>query len=114
MARVDLLELRRRLLGPNVPTFYDDPVEISGVRASGFGIWRGSWGRFWDNPALRPQEQGLLLKVRDCLREKLAHLRAEGDDFGLIHADLMRENLLCGPEGLVLIDFDDSGFGFRL
>ena len=26
----------------------------------------------------------------------------------------MRENLLCGPEGLALIDFHDSGFGFRL
>ena len=33
---------------------------------------------------------------------------------GLIHADLLRENVLVNGRSVSLIDFDDSGFGFRL
>jgi Ser/Thr protein kinase RdoA (MazF antagonist) len=40
--------------------------------------------------------------------------RMAAHDAGLIHADLLRENILRGPAGLALIDFDDSGFGPRL
>ena len=32
-----LIDRRRRLLGPNLPTFYDTPVEI--VRAQGVRLW---------------------------------------------------------------------------
>ena len=36
-------------------------------------------------------------------------------DFGLIHADAVRDNVLVQDNYKVnLIDFDDSGFGFRL
>ncbi len=41
-------------------------------------------------------------------------MRAQGGDFGLIHADVLRENVVETPDGLALIDFDDGGFGFRL
>lgn len=71
------------------------------------------WDRFWDNPALSPQ---------DC--EMFKHLRAkatidlkliENDlDYGLIHADLVLENVLVDGDQLQLIDFDDGGFGYRL
>ena len=37
-----------------------------------------------------------------------------GGDYGLIHADVLRENLLDDAGRLWLIDFDDCGFGFRL
>ena len=43
----------------------------------------------------------------------LARHEAEGADFGLIHADVLRENVLIHEGRLSLIDFDDSGFGFR-
>ncbi|MDT0683049.1 phosphotransferase [Roseicyclus sp. F158] len=71
------------------------------------------WGRFWDNPALSEADRALFRDVREVAG---AELRALGPDvdFGLIHADLVRENILVDGERLHLIDFDDGGFGFRL
>ncbi len=71
------------------------------------------WGRFWDHPALQPDDAALLRGARDFLRERLQDHAGSGS-FGLIHADVLRENVFVGPSGLSLIDFDDSGFGFRL
>ena len=71
------------------------------------------WGRFWNSPAFAADERALMLEARDTVRAALGALRAEGADFGLIHADVLRENVLCHDGGLALIDFDDSGFGFR-
>ncbi|MGR3342563.1 MAG: phosphotransferase enzyme family protein [Paracoccaceae bacterium] len=72
------------------------------------------WGRFWENPALDAPEQDLLLQVREKAARELSNFRNEGADFGLIHADVLRENVLIDESGLVLIDFDDCGFGFRM
>lgn len=72
------------------------------------------WGRFWENPALAPPERALILRARERARGMLAEYRTAGGDFGLIHADLLRENLLTDGERVTLIDFDDAGWGFRL
>jgi Ser/Thr protein kinase RdoA (MazF antagonist) len=66
------------------------------------------WGRFWEHPAASPDQRAQLLRARDALREML-----DGPT-GLIHADLLRENVLVADGAVALIDFDDSGFGFRL
>jgi Ser/Thr protein kinase RdoA (MazF antagonist) len=66
------------------------------------------WGRFWEHPAATPDQRGILIRARDALREMLA------GDQGLIHADVLRENVLVNDRSVSLIDFDDSGFGFRL
>ncbi len=71
------------------------------------------WGRFWENPALTAAEAALLQDARAEARRRLDALAAAGADYGLIHADLMRENLLLDGAAIRLIDFDDSGFGFR-
>ena len=42
----DLIERRRRLLGPNVPTFYETPVHI--VRGEGVWLWDASGRRYLD------------------------------------------------------------------
>lgn len=68
------------------------------------------WGRFWENPALSVEERALLLDARELARGILAQAR----DFGPIHADVIRTNVMLGPEGMTLIDFDDSGPGWRL
>ena len=66
------------------------------------------WGRFWEHPAATAEQRVLLIRVRDVLRERLA------GGIGLIHADVLRENVLVNGRSVSLIDFDDSGFGFRL
>ncbi len=71
------------------------------------------WGRFWENPALGADERGLLLDARQSALDVLAGMRRDGADFGLIHADALRENVLLDGAGLTLIDYDDCGFGFR-
>lgn len=70
------------------------------------------WGRFWEHPAARPEQSATLTRARAFLRDKLMDFAAAAD-FGLIHADVLRENVLANDAGLTLIDFDDSGFGFR-
>ena len=71
------------------------------------------WGRFWENSALTSRETSLLQEARRVARARLDRMRPTAD-FGLIHADLMRENILIDGASVRVIDFDDSGFGFRL
>ncbi|NUB44861.1 phosphotransferase [Fertoebacter nigrum] len=72
------------------------------------------WGRFWEHPLLTPPEAEVLYAARDLLRGRLADLPEAGPGFGLIHADVLRENVFVDSGALTLIDFDDCGFGYRL
>jgi Ser/Thr protein kinase RdoA (MazF antagonist) len=71
------------------------------------------WGRFWENPAFAADERALIGRARERARDDLGRLVRAGSDFGLIHADFLRENVLDDGLSLKLIDFDDSGWGFR-
>jgi len=68
------------------------------------------WGRFWEHPALAPDERSDLLDARALARKMIV----QATDFGPIHADVIRGNVMVTLDGLVLIDFDDSGPGWRL
>lgn len=70
------------------------------------------WGRFWDHPSATTEEAGTLRHVRTFLRDRLGAYAIDGD-FGPIHADVLRENVIVNGNSLSLIDFDDSGLGFR-
>ena len=70
------------------------------------------WGRFWENPQLTAAQSALLTQARNHALARFSALK--GADYGLIHADLVQENVLIGPGGPHLIDFDDGGFGYRL
>lgn len=72
------------------------------------------WGRFWEHPAASYAQLSALAAARAAVRGFLTRHAESGGDFGLIHADVLRENILLSDQGLALIDFDDSGFGFRL
>lgn len=72
------------------------------------------WGRFWENAALSGEERVLLQEARTRLRIDLEQSLVEGADFGLIHADALRENVLVQDKTVTLIDFDDGVYGFRL
>ncbi|MGB5556772.1 MAG: phosphotransferase [Paracoccaceae bacterium] len=71
------------------------------------------WGRYWEAPGLSGTEVALIVAARDRARARLAEFDAEAD-CGLIHADALRENVFRTGKGLALIDFDDSGFGYRM
>ncbi len=69
------------------------------------------WGRFWEHPALTGPEAALLSAARLYARQRLAGYQGSQ---GLIHADVIRENVFDHGSGLTLIDFDDFGTGYRL
>jgi Ser/Thr protein kinase RdoA (MazF antagonist) len=71
------------------------------------------WGRFWENPTLDTDTRALFEHFR--LRAQAELDAAEcGLDYGLIHADILQENVLIDGPDVRLLDFDDGGFGFRL
>jgi Ser/Thr protein kinase RdoA (MazF antagonist) len=72
------------------------------------------WGRFWTISDVSAEEADILTRIRDLARSKLAAYVSQGADYGLIHADLVRENILIAENEVCFIDFDDSGFGFRM
>lgn len=69
------------------------------------------WGQFWNNPDVSSAEKTLVLRLRQQLRQRLDTHRW---DYGYIHADLVSENVLVDGNTIRMIDFDDSGFGYRL
>jgi len=71
------------------------------------------WGRFWDCSGLPAAQREELTKLRLHLQRELQS-RAGVLDYGLIHADLVRENVFVSGEEIAFLDFDDSGFGWRM
>lgn len=72
------------------------------------------WGRFWEHPAASYVQMSAQIAARNAAQSMIARHAANGASFGLIHADVLRENVLVSQGDIALIDFDDSGFGFRL
>ena len=72
------------------------------------------WDKFWENPKLSNKQIKEILFLRDeCY--KILNNNIDNLDYGLIHADAVRDNVLFQNNLKVnLIDFDDSGFGFRI
>lgn len=72
------------------------------------------WGRFWEHGDLSYGEAALAGEIREVLRDKLGAFEATCPSQPLIHADVLRENVMCSEGDVALIDFDDCGFGFPL
>ncbi len=75
---------------------------------------RPFWGRFWELETLQPAERRLLERLRGALDAELRRFGTAADRFGLIHADLVPENVLVDGDRVRVIDFDDAGFGWHL
>jgi len=71
-----------------------------------------TWGRYWENPGLTETQKNLFVDFHENAKIQLSDSQA--DAFGLIHADLVPDNVLQSEQGLQIIDFDDGGFGHRL
>jgi Ser/Thr protein kinase RdoA (MazF antagonist) len=72
------------------------------------------WGRFWELEALSAEQRALFQRLRARIAEELSSYGKAPDRFGLIHADLVPENILVDADRLRIIDFDDAGFGWHL
>jgi Ser/Thr protein kinase RdoA (MazF antagonist) len=72
------------------------------------------WGRFWDLPSLTDAQRDLLRRARDTAVDDLENIGKRDGSYGLIHADLVPENLLAEDGRLKLIDFDDAGYGWHM
>ncbi|MCQ0092277.1 aminoglycoside phosphotransferase [Roseovarius sp. M141] len=73
-----------------------------------------NWGNWRDAPNVTPEIATVLEAVEVRIRARLDAFGAGKDRYGLIHADMRLANLLTGPGGTRLIDFDDCGFGWFL
>ncbi len=72
------------------------------------------WGRFWELADLTTAQRALFEDLRGRVARELAAYGKGADRFGLIHADLVPENILVDDEHLRIIDFDDAGYGWHL
>jgi len=72
------------------------------------------WGRFWDLEALTHTQREFFLQLRARLRGELLSYGTSAQCFGLIHADLVPENILVAGAAPRIIDFDDAGFGWHM
>ncbi len=72
------------------------------------------WGAFWNVHDISDADRAILEKARLKAGVELDALRKAGADYGLIHADYMPQNILVSGGRIRIIDFDDSGFGFRM
>ena len=70
------------------------------------------WGRFWEHPGLSAEDRALFENFRALAAQDLRDMDA-GLDRGLIHADLVRENVLISEGRMGILDFDDGGWGYR-
>lgn len=70
------------------------------------------WGRFWEHPELTAAQRTLFETARAQANAHLAGIESDLD-YGLIHADVITENIMRDGDALYLIDFDDGGWGFR-
>jgi len=73
---------------------------------------RPLWGHFKDLEALNQEQLALLHQAREVMLKRLRDYGKGPDRFGLIHADLMSENIIMQDNTPCIIDFDDSGFGW--
>lgn len=72
------------------------------------------WGRFWEAPALTTAQCKLFTLARAKLRQLLDEYAQSDVAFSVIHADMHSNNLLVVDDELVVIDFDDTAYGWHL
>ncbi|MDE0390659.1 MAG: phosphotransferase [Rhodospirillales bacterium] len=72
------------------------------------------WGRFWEAAVLGAEERRLIDRARAQVHDDLTAYGCPPRRYGLIHADLNLDNMLFDGERVVILDFDDCGFGWHL
>lgn len=91
------------------PTFTRHGLDRDGL--VGDDPW---WGTYWNLPEMSSAEQQLVSTARRRMAQVFDEFGTGADRFGLIHADLLPENVLVRDGTPFVIDFDDAGFGWHL
>lgn len=73
-----------------------------------------TWGNWRDAPGVTPVMRPVLERLETTVTTRLRAFGKGPDRFNLIHADMRLANLIIGPDGTRLIDFDDCGFSWFL
>lgn len=103
----EMARLHRIADGWQVPDGFSRPAwDLDGLTGE-----NRLWGNWQDHPSLADRDRALLAELQSLARRRLQDARP---DFGLIHADLVIENVLYDGDQPWLIDFDDFGWGYRL
>ena len=55
-----------------------------------------------------------MIKTRERVRQELSNYAQSSENYSMIHADMVAENVMVDGEHIRLIDFDDAGFGWHL
>lgn len=74
---------------------------------------RPVWGVFEDSSFLDDTQRVDIRRARENAVALLSRYERSSRNFGMIHADLVRENVLLGDNGVQTLDFDDAGFGWH-
>ena len=72
------------------------------------------WGRYWELSLLTSEQKSLLIRLREVLYNDLSKVAKTAQNYSLIHADFVPENVLNDKDRMRLIDFDDAGFGWHM
>ncbi|RWC44086.1 MAG: aminoglycoside phosphotransferase [Mesorhizobium sp.] len=73
-----------------------------------------NWGRFETSPFLDGARRELVFQAREKAVKALSEHECSARNFGIIHADLVRENVLVHEGAIRIIDFDDCGYGWHM
>ncbi|MCV6594202.1 MAG: phosphotransferase [Silicimonas sp.] len=73
-----------------------------------------TWGNWRSAPGVTAEVRATLEAAEARIRARLAGYGKPAHRFNLIHADMRLANLLTGPMGTRLIDFDDCGLGWLM
>ncbi|MCC7410930.1 MAG: phosphotransferase [Gammaproteobacteria bacterium] len=72
------------------------------------------WGRFWELAALTDAQRTLIETARARVHAGLLAQDSSAAGYSMIHADLSPDNVMLAGDRLLLLDFDDAGFGWHL
>mgnify|MGYP001821670076 FL=1 len=79
-----------------------------------FGESGSACGYYGDLAALTAGQLALLHQARAITARSLSEFGKTPDRYGLVHGDLLPENLFYDGSQLRLIDWDDTGFGWHI
>ena len=72
------------------------------------------WTQYWKMPEMSQEQSKTIIAARDRLRTILLEQGVSSQTYGIIHGDLLPQNILVHDSVLSPIDFDDCAFGYHL